>query len=264
MLMFKTILGTVAVIIFAITKFTGVELSNVGTTSIDAVAVNRPVAETYKAFAEGSTLQSDLGQLSDAPQITVSREPNRSITYRISSTIDSDGTMIKINFGDTGATGSTISAEIDVADVHQGNKYVSEDKVRKMLSDDINDIAYALNNHNINEAKLKDINSVLISLAALTNATTEKDADTLVQRIAEKSFFEQDNDPSPASTESSPVQSASNFGAPTGITGAPSAPLPSNGDSNNSYGNEAAYKPNYGNPTTTFGSDNEQSIKSVD
>jgi hypothetical protein len=250
--MIRTIFGTIAVIAFLILKFSGVELDNVGTTSIDAVAVNRPVGETYKAFADGSQMTSDLGKLSDASQITVSLEPNRSITYRISSTIDSDGTIIKINFGDAGANGSTVSAEIDVADVRQGNKYVSEAKVRKMLKEDINDVAYALNNHSTNEAKLKDINVVLISLAALTNAKSDDEAEALVQGIAGKSFLDQGDESSMASGGPAPTQSSSTFSAPAGITGAPSAPLPSTGESDNAFAGQQSYETKFGDPTTNL------------
>jgi hypothetical protein len=252
--MIKSIFGAVAVIAFLILKFTGVQLDNVGTTSIDAVSVNRPVSETYKAFVDGSKLTSDLGKLSDAPQITVSLEPNTSITYRISSTIDSDGTSIKINFGNSGANSSTISAEIDVADVRQGNKYISEDKVRKMLKDDINDIAYALNKNNVNEAKFRDINFVMISLAALTNAKSEGEAETLALSIAEKSIYEEDATDSSASNETMTTKSSSTFGAPVGITGAPSAPLSSSSsDSSASFSAQQSNGTKFGDPTTDLG-----------
>jgi hypothetical protein len=251
--MIRSILGAVGVIAFLVFKFTGVQLDNVGTTSIDAVSVNRPVSETYKAFSDGSKLTSDLGKLSDAPQITVSLEPNTSITYRISSTIDSDGTTIKINFGDNGANSSTISAEIDVADVRQGNKYISEDKVRKLLKDDINDIAYGLNKHNVNEAKLKDINFVMISLAALTNAKNEGEAESLALSIAEKSIYEEGDSDSSTFSETATTKSASTFGAPVGITGAPSAPLPSTSANDNaSFASQPSYGPKFGDPTTNL------------
>jgi hypothetical protein len=229
--MIRTISGTIAVVAFLIMKFSGIELSNVGTTSVPAVGINRSIGDTYNAFVDGSKLASDLGKLSDARQITVTLDPNKSITYRISSTIDSDGSTIKIIFGTVSANNTTISADIDVADVRQGNKYISEEKVQKMLKDDINAIAYALNKNTTDEAKMRDINVVLISLAALTNAKTEAEADKLVQGIAERSMFDEEPQNSVASNQTVPTKSFTKFGEPTGITGAPSVPLPSSGES---------------------------------
>jgi hypothetical protein len=267
--MLRSIFGTIAVIAFFVLKFTGVQLDNVGTTKVDAVAVSRPVSDTFRAFADGSKMSSDLGKLSDASQITVTLDPNRSITYRISSTIDSDGTTIKINFGDAGANNSTISAEVDVADVRQGNKYISEAKVQKMLKDDINDVAYSLNNHKINEAKLKDINATLISLAVLTNTKSQGEAETLVQGIAEKSLIDEDisSIPSgqsdtftPSSSDTFASKPATKFGAPTGITGAPSMPTPAPSNAGAGFAYQPSYGSNYGNPNADLGGDQSGSI----
>jgi hypothetical protein len=239
--MIRAIFGAIAVIFVLVLKFSGISTDNIGTTSVGAVAVNRPVTETYKAFADGSKLRSDLGQLSDASQITISLEPNKAIIYRISSTIDSDGTVVKIIFGEAGANSSTVSAEVNVADVRRGTQYLSEEKVHDALKKNLNDIAYALNNGRTDEAKLKEINSLLIALAAVTNSKSDGEAEALIRGVAEKSLAHSSDDYGAPSSSASVAKSPSSFGAPTGISGAPSVALPASGENEESFANQQAY-----------------------
>jgi hypothetical protein len=186
------------------------------------VMVNRPVAEVYRAFAQNDDLGSLFGSMGEKSiKSKISREmaDNSSIAYKIVAQEDKDGSIITLKFTPNETGGTAIEINTDVPEVKIADKpgfHVAENKVANAVKVAVEDIGKALESGNGVASKTSAFNDVIASVAVVTNPGLEND----IRREVMTAFESSGDDSNDSSYAAAPAA------APVGITGKPSAPLP--------------------------------------
>ncbi len=236
----KQILVGIGFFVFAaIMKLGSGSIDNAGVSSVPPIAISKTAGETFRAFKNGADAGSPIGPLADYNDIAVSSTPSESVTYKIKSNHDSDGSTITIKIVPGQNGGSEISADIDIANVRYGDKYLAEDKVMSSFKTHLNNAAASIDQGNDASGAMREINQLMITLAMLTNSKSEAEAlEKLTQHVADKTFDTSSRmtsgppkaiDGKPQGYGSSDSKSYDSHSSSLAITGAPSAPLPGNG-----------------------------------
>jgi hypothetical protein len=197
-------------------------MSSASSVTSSTSELNDSAGSAFAAFVENEGMTSEVGNISNSQNITITKDEGSKITYEIASSLDSGGSTITFHFDERGANKSSVRADIDVPPVARGTKYLSEIKIRNAIDKSLKAFAEAFNREESVASALRDINSTVLLVEIATNSTNEGDDMRLVLEMME--------DGEEGEAEFASAQFRETEVSDTSITGKPSMDLEENSD----------------------------------